>query len=123
MGLSWWLTGLFAIATVVGIPWAKSCFVLAELAFFPFGKEVIDREILLGNDIGTGKIGFVGNIIWFAFAGAWLALGHLFCAAFCIFTVVGIPFGLQHIKLARLAISPVGKMVVDKRLVGTTWHK
>ncbi len=69
MGLSWWLAGVIACLTIVGIPWAKSCFVMGRLAFFPFGKEIIARDDLtLREDIGTGPLGFLGNVIWFLFA-------------------------------------------------------
>lgn len=116
MGLGWWFIGLLAFATVVGIPWGRSCFVIGKLAFLPFGKEVISRKDLTGTgDIGTGGFGLVGNVIWFVFAGAWLAVGHLLSALLCFITIIGIPFGMQHLKLASLAIAPIGKTVIEKR--------
>lgn len=64
------------------------------------------------HDVGTGIFGTLGNIIWFVLAGLWLAIAHLM-AALCLFlTIIGIPFGLQHLKLARLAMAPIGKSVV-----------
>jgi uncharacterized membrane protein YccF (DUF307 family) len=58
----------------------------------------------------------VGNIIWFIFAGFWLALGHVFSAIACFVTIIGIPFALQHLKLAGISISPIGKTVVTKEV-------
>ena len=58
----------------------------------------------------------VGNIIWFIFAGFWLALGHVFSAIACFVTIIGIPFALQHLKLAGMSISPIGKTVVTKEV-------
>jgi len=113
MGLAWWLAGLLALITIVGIPWARSCFVIGSFAFFPFGMEPVNRRDLTGrDDIGTGVLGLIGNIIWFIFAGIWLAIGHLMSALACFITIIGIPFGIQHLKLAMIALAPVGQTVV-----------
>jgi uncharacterized membrane protein YccF (DUF307 family) len=112
MGLGWWLAGALAGITIIGIPWAKSCFVIGQFAFWPFGKEARDRT---GDDIGTGSLGFIGNVIWFLVAGFWLALGHLTSAVACFITIIGIPFAFQHIKLAGIALAPIGKTIVDIR--------
>ncbi len=116
MGLGWWLAGVLCAITIVGIPWAKACFVIGQFAFLPFGKEAVSRKSLTGqDDIGTGRMGLIGNVIWFVFAGLWLAIGHLFSALLCFVTIIGIPFGLQHLKLAGIALMPIGKTIVDKR--------
>lgn len=115
MGLGWWLAGLIAAITIVGLPWAKACFVIGQFAFLPFGKEAVNRKDLTQqNDIGTGALGLVGNVIWFVFAGWWLAVGHLCSALACFVTIIGIPFGIQHIKLALIALAPIGKTIVSK---------
>ncbi|WP_310388993.1 YccF domain-containing protein [Roseateles sp.] len=117
MGLGWWLAGLIAFITVVGIPWGRACFVIGQFAFFPFGKEAISRhELSKQEDIGTGSLGLLGNIIWFIFAGLWLALGHVGSALLCFVTIIGIPFGIQHLKLAGIAIAPIGKTIVTKEV-------
>ena len=117
MGLSWWLAGLLAFITIIGIPWGKACFVIGQFTFFPFGQEAVSRKELSNqDDIGTGGLGMIGNIIWFIFAGVWLAIGHVLCALLCFFTIIGIPFGIQHIKLAGIALAPIGKTIVSKEL-------
>ena len=114
MGLGWWLAGLLCAITIVGIPWAKACFVIGQFAFWPFGKVAVGREQVRGaGDIGTGILGSLGNVLWFIFAGIWLAIGHLLSALACFITIIGIPFGLQHLKLAGIAIAPIGKTIVD----------
>ena len=116
-GITWWLIGMVALVTIVGIPWARSCFVIGYMSFLPFGKEVIDREELTQHeDIGTGVFGSIGNIIWFVLAGWWLALGHLLIAIAQAVTIILIPFAVQHLKLAGVSLVPVGKTVVDKHL-------
>lgn len=113
MGLAWWIVGVIAFITVVGIPWAKACFVIGQFSFFPFGREAISRaELNQREDIGTGIMGAIGNIIWFVFAGVWLAIGHIMSALACFVTIIGIPFGIQHLKLAVIALAPIGQTIV-----------
>jgi uncharacterized membrane protein YccF (DUF307 family) len=115
MGLGWWLAGIICALTIVGFPWAKSCFVIGQFAFMPFGKETISRVELNGvEDVGTGPLGAIGNVVWFVVAGVWLAIGHVVTACALFVTIIGIPFGIQHLKLAVLALAPVGKTVVSK---------
>lgn len=113
MGLSWWLAGVLAFVSIVGIPWGKACFVIGQFTFFPFGQEAVSRRDLYGkDDIGTGTLGLLGNVIWFVLAGFWLALGHLASALANFVTIIGIPFGIQHLKLAVISIAPIGKIIV-----------
>lgn len=117
MGLAWWFVGVIAFVTIVGIPWGRACFVIGNFSFFPFGKEAIPRnELSQQKDIGTGVFSYVGNIIWFLFAGLWLAIGHLIWAIGSFITIIGIPFGLQHLKLAGISLAPIGKTIVSKEM-------
>jgi len=117
MGLAWWLVGLVALLTIVGIPWAKASFVIGQFSFFPFGKEAISRkELHQADDIGTGGLGLLGNVIWFIFAGIWLAIGHVVSAVSLALTIIGIPFAIQHLKLAGIALAPIGKTIVAKEV-------
>ena len=120
MGLGWWLAGLLMAISIVGLPWARSCFVLGTFSFFPFGREAISRKDLTGrDDLGTGTLGLVGNVLWFLVAGLWLALGHLGSALANFVTIIGIPFGIQHLKLAFCALAPVGMTVVTTEVAAT----
>lgn len=115
MGLGWWLAGLLAAITIVGLPWSKACFVIGQFAFLPFGKEAVSRAVVNGSgDIGTGTLGAIGNIVWFLCAGLWLAIGHVATALALFVTIIGIPFGWQHIKMAGLALAPIGKTIVKR---------
>lgn len=79
------------------------------------GKEAVNRyDLNYKHDIGTGTLGMIGNLIWFVFAGIWLAIGHLLSAVACFITIIGIPFGLQHLKLAGIAMAPIGKTIIKK---------
>ena len=116
MALGWWLAGLLCALTIVGLPWARSCFVIGSFSLWPFGLEAVNRRELSGRgDLGTGPLGLLGNVLWFVVAGWWLAIGHLASALACFITIIGIPFGIQHIKLALIALAPVGMTVVPTR--------
>ncbi|WP_297187545.1 YccF domain-containing protein [uncultured Porticoccus sp.] len=113
MGLAWWLIGLLAFITIIGIPWGRSCLVIGQFTMWPFGREAISRsELRQREDIGTGLLGLLGNVIWFLLAGFWLAVAHIMVALALFLTIIGIPFGIQHLKLAGIALAPVGKTIV-----------
>lgn len=115
MGLAWWLVGVIAFVSIVGIPWGKACFVIGQFTFLPFGRDAVSRKDLSGrDDIGTGVLGTVGNVIWFLVAGWWLAIGHVLSGAACFLTIIGIPFGIQHLKLAGISLAPIGKTIVER---------
>ena len=116
MGLGWWLAGVLMVITIVGLPWAGACFRIARFSFWPFGQEAVSRSSLTGrSDLANGPLGLLGNVIWFLVAGWWLAIGHLSSAVACFASIVGIPFGLQHLKLAVIALTPIGMEVVPSR--------
>lgn len=98
-GLSWCLAGCLWCITIVGIPVGMQCFKFASLSFFPVGKDVV---------YGGGTVSFVVNVVWLLVSGWVLALEHLFFGAVLCVTIIGIPFGLQHFKLAKLALMPFG---------------
>lgn len=113
MAVFWWLVGLVLFISIIGIPWAKSCFTIGTFVLWPFGREVGNRRDLTGvDDIGTGALGLLGNITWFFVAGIWLAIGYFCSALACFVTITGMPFGIQHVKLAMLTLAPIGKVVV-----------
>ena len=105
-GLLWLLSGLVWCLTIIGIPYGKQCFKFARLSFFPFGKEII---------YGGGAPSTLANIIWLIFFGIWMSLGNLIIGALWCIAVVGIPFGKQFLKIARLALTPFGAKVMLPR--------
>lgn len=116
-GLVWLLAALIMAVTIVGLPWARACVTIALFTFWPFGREAMDRADVTGReDIGTGALGAVGNIVWFVLAGIWLAIGHVMAAIALGLTIIGIPFAWQHLKLAHISLFPIGKTVVDREV-------
>lgn len=113
MALAWWLVGVVCFISIIGIPWGRACFVIGGFTLWPFGREAVSRRTLFGRaDIGTGPLGVIGNVVWLVMAGWWLALGHLGCAVIDCVTIIGIPFGIQHVKLALISLWPIGTRVV-----------
>ena len=104
LGLCWFLAGCLWCVTIVGIPIGLQCFKFASLSFFPFGKE-----ITYGG--GTGSL--ILNILWIIFSGIELAMAHAICGVLFCITIIGIPFGLQHFKLAKLALMPFGACIMN----------
>lgn len=115
-GLLWLLGGLVLAITIVGLPYTGAAWRIAGFAFWPFGKEIVSREIVTGkSDIGTGPLGFVLNIVWFLLGGWYIALSHLVAAFFEAITIIGIPFAIKDLQLAGVALAPIGRVVVEKR--------
>jgi len=113
MAAGWCLAGILMMISVIGIPFAPVAFSMARYAFLPFGQTTVDREYLTGRmDLGTSPAGTLANLIWLVLAGWWLALGHLAHALALAVTIIGLPFAWAHLKLAGLAIWPIGRQVV-----------
>ena len=114
MALGWMIAAVIMAITIIGIPWARAAFNIASYTLLPFGRKAVSRAEYLGaDDIGTGPFGLIGNILWLVLAGWWLALGHLVTAFLLAITFIGIPFAWAHLKLAGIALWPIGKMIVN----------
>lgn len=103
-GLGWVLAGVLWCITIIGIPVGMQCFKFATLSFFPFGKEI---------RYGGGAGSLILNIFWLILSGLPLALGSAVMGCLLCLTIVGIPFGLQHFKIARLALMPFGADIIS----------
>jgi uncharacterized membrane protein YccF (DUF307 family) len=113
MAVGWVIAGIIMAITIIGLPWAWAAFNIAFYTLLPFGQKAVSRAEHTGQeDIGTGALGMIGNIIWLVLAGWWLALGHLLTAIVLAITIIGIPFAWAHLKLAGLALWPIGKIIV-----------
>ncbi|HKJ99840.1 MAG TPA: YccF domain-containing protein [Desulfotignum sp.] len=107
--LLWILTGGLLFITVVGIPFGWAAFRIAGFAAFPFGKDLVDARVV-GEErmAGTG----LANFLWIVLAGIWLAISHILAGASLCLTIIGIPFGFAHFRLAMVCFAPLGKRVV-----------
>ncbi len=114
MAFGWIVAAVIMAITIIGIPWARAAFNIASYTLLPFGRKAVSRAEYLGtDDVGTGPFGLIGNIVWLVLAGWWLAFGHLITAFLLAITFIGIPFAWAHLKLAGIALWPIGKMIVN----------
>lgn len=104
MALEWFLAGVLWCITIVGIPVGVQCFKFAGLALCPFGKEVV---------YGGGAGSLIVNIIWIIVSGIPLAVSSAVLGGLLCITIIGIPFGMQCFKLAKLSLMPFGASVVS----------
>ena len=102
-GTLWLLAGVVLTITIVGVAWAPAAFRIAWFSYAPFGKTVVDQD--------RGPANLLLNMVWLVFAGWWLAIHHLVLAAALAVTIIGLPFAFQHLKLAMISLTPVGKAI------------
>jgi uncharacterized membrane protein YccF (DUF307 family) len=113
MAVGWMIAAIVMVITIIGLPWTRAAFSIASYTLLPFGQKAVSRaEYTSRQDIGTGPLGILGNVLWLVLAGWWLALAHVVTAILLAITVVGIPFAWAHLKLAGLALWPIGKTIV-----------
>jgi uncharacterized membrane protein YccF (DUF307 family) len=105
-GTLWILAGCIFAVTIIGLPWVPAAFRIAGFSYWPFGREIVERPTASAGSA-------ILNILWLILAGWWLALAHVAIAIPQALSIIGIPFAWQHIKLAILSLTPVGKTVVE----------
>jgi len=110
-GLMWILTGCLLMITVVGIPFGWAAFRIAGFAAFPFGKELVDARDM-GEERMAGTT--LANVLWVVLAGIWLAISHVLAGISLCVTIIGIPFGFAHFRLAGVCFAPLGKRTIEK---------
>lgn len=102
--LLWVVAGALFYITIIGIPLGRQAFKMASLTLAPFGKTIV---------YGGGAPSLIANIVWLFVIGIWEALAYVTSGmVFCV-TIIGIPFGLQLFKMAKLSLMPFGARVID----------
>jgi uncharacterized membrane protein YccF (DUF307 family) len=106
MAAGWMIAAFIMAITIIGLPWTRAAFNIGVYTLLPFGQKAVPRAEYYGrHDLGTGPLGFLGNVLWLILAGWWLALAHLFTALMLAITIVAIPFAWAHLKLAARAVA------------------
>jgi uncharacterized membrane protein YccF (DUF307 family) len=104
---AWLIAAAIMALTIIGLPWCLAALRIAFYTLLPFGHQMRPRY-------DAGALSTLGNIIWFVFAGWWLALGHLMLAIALAITIIGLPFAWAHLKLAGASLFPLGKEIVPR---------
>src|SRR5262249_37159225 len=118
MAAAWVIAALIMAITIIGLPWTFAAFNIAAYTLLPFGQRAVSRAAYTGrDDVGTGPLGVPGNLIWlflaaWALRGGQLAVGDLVTGMLLGIPIMGIPFAGAHLKLAGIALWPIGKMLV-----------
>lgn len=106
LALGYFLAGILCCLLIVTIPWGIASFRIGAYALWPFGRMVVDRHEHMGLP------SLLGNVIWLAVAGIWIAAGHVVTAIAMATTIVGIPLAIANIKLIPVSLFPLGKQIV-----------
>jgi uncharacterized membrane protein YccF (DUF307 family) len=106
LAVGYTLAGVVMTVLVITIPFAIASFRLAAFVIWPFGRTVVRKP-------SSGAGSAVGNVLWFVLAGLWIAIGHVVTAVALFVTIIGIPLAIANLKLAAVALAPLGKEIVD----------
>jgi uncharacterized membrane protein YccF (DUF307 family) len=106
LSLGYLLAGVICCLLIVTIPFGLASFRIADFTIWPVGRRLERRA-------DAGAASTIGNIIWFVFAGWWLALAHLATAVALAITIIGIPLALANLKLIPVSLTPLGRVIVD----------
>ena len=106
MAIAYTLAALICFILIITIPFGLASFRIANFALWPFGRELVRRP-----DAGVPSA--IGNVIWFVFAGWWLAIAHVVTAVALAVTIIGIPLALANLKLIPVSLVPLGRVIVD----------
>ena len=112
MALGYAAAGIICCILVVTIPFGIASFRIANYALWPFGRTIERKP-------SAGAASAIGNVIWFVFAGIWLAIGHLVTGVALCFTIIGIPLGIASFKMIPISLTPLGYRIVAVR--SATW--
>jgi uncharacterized membrane protein YccF (DUF307 family) len=117
LAMGYALAGVVMYVLIITIPFGIASFRMANYVLWPFGRTIVARR-------DAGSPSTLGNIIWFVLAGVWIAVGHIITGLTLCVTIIGIPFGIANIRLAMVALAPLGKEIVptsDPRAAGSPW--
>ena len=103
--LGYMLAGVICCILIVTIPWGIASFRMANYVLWPFGRQVVQKPT-------AGVFSFLGNVIWFIFAGLWLAIGHIVSGIALAITIIGIPLAIADFKMIPISLAPLGKDII-----------
>ena len=103
MAMEYFMAAIIMFVSIIGIPFGIQALKLGVLALWPFGRTVVSKPA------ANGCLYVILNIIWLLFAGVWIALSHFFWGVVLSITIIGIPFGMQHFNMAKMALTPFGQ--------------
>lgn len=103
LSLLWGIAGAICCCTIIAIPVGVQCFKFASFVLWPFGRDVV-----FSNSVRS----FLLNVIWIIIFGWELSVASCLIGLLWCITIVGIPFGTQFLKIAKIALMPFGTQIV-----------
>ena len=114
MAIGYAIAGVICCILIITIPFGIASFRIANYALWPFGRTIEHQPT-------AGVASTIGNVIWFIFAGLWLAIGHLLTGLALCITIIGIPLGLASFKMSPISLTPLGYRIVDVDSRAAAW--
>ncbi|MGR3808848.1 Uncharacterized membrane protein YccF, DUF307 family [Pasteurella testudinis DSM 23072] len=114
--IGWFVATVLSAVLIVTLPYTRSCWEITKMSLVPFGNEIVHVKYLQPTSAVGNGIGSVLNVVWFVCCGWWLCLLHICVGIAQCLTVIGIPSGIAHFKLAGIALFPVGQRVVSSEV-------
>lgn len=108
IAIEYFISSILLMITIIGIPFGIQTLKLASLALWPFGRTTVVKEQ------SSGCLSVLMNILWILLGGIWISLSHVLFGLLFYITIIGIPFGNQHFKLATVALAPFGRTIVNQ---------
>ena len=108
MAIGYVIAGIICCVLIITIPFGIASFRIANYALWPFGRTMERKPT-------AGVPSVIGNVVWFVFAGLWLAIGHLLTGIALCITIIGIPLGIASVKMIPISMTPLGYRIVDSR--------
>ena len=108
IALEYFISSIILCITIIGIPFGLQTLKLAELSLWPFGKKIRQKKG------AVGCLSTLMNILWLLCGGIWICASHFIFGTLLCITIIGIPFGMQHFRLVKLALTPFGREIIDK---------
>jgi len=105
VAIEYFISSILLMITIIGIPFGLQTLKLASLALWPFGRNAVHTHN------SSGCLSTFMNILWLFCGGIWIALTHLIFGFILAITIIGIPFALQHFKLAAVGLTPFGREI------------
>ena len=106
MAVGYAVAGIVCCVLIITIPFGIASFRMANYVLWPFGRQVVSKP-------DAGSFSFIGNVIWFIFAGLWLTIGHIASGIALAITIIGIPFAVANFKMIPVSLAPLGKEIVS----------
>ncbi|PVX39883.1 uncharacterized membrane protein YccF (DUF307 family) [Pasteurella langaaensis DSM 22999] len=116
VAFGWLIATIVSALLIITLPYSRSCWEITKMSLVPFGHDIVHIKLLEPKSAVQNTLGSVLNVIWFVLLGWWLCLAHIFVGIIQCASIIGIPTGLMHFKLAKISLFPVGQRVVSKEM-------